>query len=1030
MPADARHPDIKVSAAGFSADGRRCWTLGKSKLMVWTAEQEVPAVLPVGLPYDVSDGFISAAAVKESPNTACIMCTPEGNVFAWPELSQIGQQEPLQARFKQDVTSISDLLVVAHDFASTVMFAILGTADGRLYRLDCINLGTAAEAISITPLQQPEKGLMGSLSQFWGKRALPAAKAAVSALQLIHDGHTIQILVLSKVSLDCWQTSMQPGASAHMLWSQPVLSTMQQQGQNLEQLSCCSLSAIAMSGSRHNVAVLASMSGPVRQELPGAVSSAVAVTADVDSPHWLILTSTEVVQLPMSHPKAARSVAPSVILQAEPLVDFHTAAQPEGAGRRRAADAAPGVPQDQVFQLLSTAVYTAAEDPQRQHSLQQLRRMAPRLQEPPGPLNDVAVFSNRIIDTLPKQWGRAPAAGYLDQLQDKQTYHQILLTTLDDIQLMHVLDPAALRAIFESAEKLEAVSAVREYENEQRAANSTEPLGLLQDIVLDAGRECASQASGPLEQRKEQEMFYSCPSVSAEAFFRAVSSQLASLEGSSYASSPESQLKQTHEVAQAVQSVLGKAHARNQELTQTYQREMFRLPTDTPWWSAGLAVRTALQALADTLARLAEALKTSNATYFEKAVTWLLTMSEAVLSAYTHAMDTCQAAAPHAALKQDYERARNGYLQALLVIAADQGESAFGTHLVQAVEQLADAHRAYAQLFQICELQRDEHKLHAYMVRHRIMLGNHLDLDHSAVSYVFDRLLEEGQHARLLSFPDQFNQDVSQWLRTRLAAAGSQRATAAALRRLTWLHELRMKQYDSACRTLADVTNNNEGDAARVHRAACIAKLSKLASVPGPILKPSEEDLGYVSRQHAKIIMLEVQTALNLGSGQVHEFHQLLTACLSNDDDIPTEQAAQQACYVFLLLSYVKSPEQQAGYRQEFEAAWQRVAAGTDWQHLAELSQLASDSQINSMLCQTQLCHAAKLCYADPAHSVFQTFPPETCVDMLLELTGSKQDPVVRRLVEAALHHGCNGQYVESQQPDAEPGSPIDMQAD
>ena len=27
-------------------------------------------------------------------------------------------------------------------------------------------------------------------------------------------------------------------------------------------------------------------------------------------------------------------------------------------------------------------------------------------------------------------------------------------------------------------------------------------------------------------------------------------------------------------------------------------------------------------------------------------------------------------------------------------------------------------------------------------------------------------------------------------------------------------------------------------------------------------------------------------------------------------------------------------------------------------------------------------------------------------MDMLLELTGSKQDPVIRRLVEAALHHG------------------------
>ena len=48
---------------------------------------------------------------------------------------------------------------------------------------------------------------MGSLSQFWGKRVLPAAKAAVSALQLIPDGQSVQILALSKASLDCWQVS-------------------------------------------------------------------------------------------------------------------------------------------------------------------------------------------------------------------------------------------------------------------------------------------------------------------------------------------------------------------------------------------------------------------------------------------------------------------------------------------------------------------------------------------------------------------------------------------------------------------------------------------------------------------------------------------------------------------------------------------------------------------------------------------------------------------------------------------------------
>ena len=65
---------------------------------------------------------------------------------------------------------------------------------------------------------------------------------------------------------------------------------------------------------------------------------------------------------------------------------------------------------------------------------------------------------------------------------------------------------------------------------------------------------CAQQANGSLEQRSEQEMFYSCPSTSAEAFFEAVSNQLAGLEGSSSAASLHSQLEQAVEVAQAVQA--------------------------------------------------------------------------------------------------------------------------------------------------------------------------------------------------------------------------------------------------------------------------------------------------------------------------------------------------------------------------------------------------------------------------------------------------------------------------------------------
>ena len=58
-----------------------------------------------------------------------------------------------------------------------------------------------------------------------------------------------------------------------------------------------------------------------------------------------------------------------------------------------------------------------------------------------------------------------------------------------------------------------------------------------------------------------------------------------------------------HAMKCMLQNVLNAAHAQHQELTQTYQREMLRASIDTPWWSAGLAVRTSLQSLADALIR-------------------------------------------------------------------------------------------------------------------------------------------------------------------------------------------------------------------------------------------------------------------------------------------------------------------------------------------------------------------------------------------------------------------------------------------
>lgn len=90
--------------------------------------------------------------MQDSTSVACIICTSEGNISAWPELSQSVEQEPLQARISQEVTSLSDILVGHHPSTSAI-FAILGVADGRLYRLDCISPGTSTEAMSISPLQ-------------------------------------------------------------------------------------------------------------------------------------------------------------------------------------------------------------------------------------------------------------------------------------------------------------------------------------------------------------------------------------------------------------------------------------------------------------------------------------------------------------------------------------------------------------------------------------------------------------------------------------------------------------------------------------------------------------------------------------------------------------------------------------------------------------------------------------------------------------------------------------------------------------
>ena len=92
--------------------------------------------------------------------------------------------------------------------------------------------------------------------------------------------------------------------------------------------------------------------------------------------------------------------------------------------------------------------------------------------------------------------------------------------------------------------------------------------------------------------------------------------------------------------------------------------------------------------------------------------------------------------------------------------------------------------------------------------------------------------------------------------------------------------------------------------------------------------------------------------------------------------------------------------------RTEFEAAWQKLVAATDWQQLAQCSQHLSDDQIGYFLSQTDVCHAAQLCYLDDDCHVRQSFAPESVTELLLEQAGSAMDAAAKQLIQGAFARG------------------------
>lgn len=66
LPANAGQLRSRHGTAGFDADGILCWTLVKSELSVWPAEQREPMVTSASLPHAVPRALVSTLAVKVS----------------------------------------------------------------------------------------------------------------------------------------------------------------------------------------------------------------------------------------------------------------------------------------------------------------------------------------------------------------------------------------------------------------------------------------------------------------------------------------------------------------------------------------------------------------------------------------------------------------------------------------------------------------------------------------------------------------------------------------------------------------------------------------------------------------------------------------------------------------------------------------------------------------------------------------------------------------------------------------------------
>ncbi|GAB4823183.1 hypothetical protein N2152v2_010229 [Parachlorella kessleri] len=644
---------------------------------------------------------------------------------------------------------------------------------------------------------------------------------------------------------------------------------------------------------------------------------------------------------------------------------------------------------DAVFQVLNAACQGqlgAAAMAQQLASLNALRGQ--------GAANPIARFSRHVLDTLPKIFG-AGGETVGEQLQGKIAVHNVLLQCLSDGGCLAQLHPAALRAVFEDGLKLSALSSLRELESklqDQRKGAGAEGLPFpLHEVAVAAGQSCMGHVLGGGD-RTPWEVFYACPSVTVSAFFQEVGAVADTLAGAPGAASQ--QLDTVVQLARAVQAALGGAAQQRAQYQQWFPHSASSAAAglDDPEWLASAEVRSALQSLTDACIRLYPLLSREAPGRVAESVSLCFDLAERLLNAYAAAL---AAVAPVArrALKLEYNAVRDAVLDHLLchaVLKCRQG-AGDGESMLLRVGSLAEAHSAYAILFDACEFMRDRERLYELMTH---LAGD--DLTEPMTVYVFQRLLSEGRRSELLDLPPQFDADLAVWLADDSAPDASSRL------QIRWLHDLRVGDYQAAARSISGLVSNQPCNVGSAKRLLALSKVAAWGASPGWPAEVPASLASLVSDADTKTRLLALQGRLgNSSSPALLDARSLIEAALDDRSDPEAVQVALEA-YADTNLAF------QRQHRGAFEAAWHRLLHATPWQEVARTQATSTEDDFKALMAIQPLFRAAAACYGGTKGVLVDVVPPEEVYAILDHAAVELGDAGAHEAALSAFQAGCS----------------------